>query len=158
MPNKELQHHVINIEDLFISSSSDESDNIRFRQTSPININHNNDIKIENVAGEQSLIEYTKQHFNSNMRHNDSDDFSIFKYKENYYCSDSPITMSNNNSDDENEDDENEVDESDEDKSISQEEVDERYEELKDAELLRKDAEYSLQQFFPQFTIEYLVD
>jgi len=103
MPNKELQHHVINIEDLFISSSSDESDNIRFRQTSPININHNNDIKIENVAGEQSLIEYTKQHFNSNMRHNDSDDFSIFKYKENYYCSDSPITMSNNNSDDDEE-------------------------------------------------------
>jgi hypothetical protein len=108
MPNKELQHHVINIEDLFISSSSDESDNIRFRQTSPININHNNDIKIENVAGEHSLIEYTKQHFNANMRHNDSDDFSIFKYNEHYYCSDSPITMSNNNSDDENDDDEKE--------------------------------------------------
>jgi len=108
MPNKELQHHVINIEDLFISSSSDESDNIRFRQTSPININHNNDIKIENIAGEQSLIEYTKQHFNSNMRHNDSDGFSIFKYKENYYCSDSPITMSNTNSDDENDDEEKE--------------------------------------------------
>jgi len=108
MPNKELQHHVINIEDLFISSSSDESDNIRFRQTSPININHNNDIKIENIAGEHSLIEYTKQHFNSNMRHNDSDDFSIFKYNDHYYCSDSPITMSNNNSDDENDEEKEE--------------------------------------------------
>jgi len=108
MPNKELQHHVINIEDLFVSSSSDESDDIRFIQTSPININHNNDIKIENIAGEHSLIEYTKQHFNANIRHNDSDDFSIFKYNEHYYCSDSPITMSNNNSDDGNDDDEKE--------------------------------------------------
>jgi hypothetical protein len=100
--HKENQHYVIDIEDLFVSSSSDESDNVRFRQTSPININHNNNIKIENIAGEQSLIEYTKQHFNTNMRHNNSDDFAVFKYNENYYCSDSPITMSNNNSDDEN--------------------------------------------------------
>ena len=108
MSKNDIQHYIIDIEGLVVSSSSDESDNIRFRQTSPININHNNDIKIENVAGEQSLIEYTKQHFNSNMRHNDSDDFSIFKYKENYYCSDSPITMSNNNSDDENDHEEKE--------------------------------------------------
>ena len=111
MPNKELQHHVIDIEELLVSSSSDESDNnIRFRQTSPINLNNTNSIKIENIAGEQSLIEYTKQHFNSNMRHNDisADDFSIFKYNEHYYCSDSPITMSNNNSDDENDDEEKE--------------------------------------------------
>jgi hypothetical protein len=105
--HKENQHYVIDIEDLFVSSSSDESDNVRFRQTSPININHNNNIKIENIAGEQSLIEYTKQHFNTNMRHNYSDDFALeiykgIKYNENYYCSDSPITMSNNNSDDEN--------------------------------------------------------
>ena len=108
MPNKEIQHHVIDIEELLVSSSSDESDNIRFRQTSPININNNNSIKIENIAGEQSLIEYTKHHFNSNMKHNDSDDFSIFKYNEHYYCSDSPITMSNNNSDDENDNEEKE--------------------------------------------------
>jgi len=101
--HKENQHYVIDLEDLFVSSSSDEDDNVRFRQISPININHNNDIKIENIAGEHSLIEYTKQHFNTNMRHNDSDDFAVFKYNENYYCSDSPITMSNNNSDDDEE-------------------------------------------------------
>ena len=103
MPKKELQHHAIDIEDLFVSSSSDESDNINFSNNSILNINHNNDIKIENIAGEQSLIEYTKQHFNANMTHNDSDDFSIFKYNEHYFCSDSPITMSNNNSDDDEE-------------------------------------------------------
>ena len=106
MPNKEIQHHVIDIEELLVSSSSDESDNnISFSNTQQININHNNNnnINIENIAGEQSLIEYTNQHFNANMKHNDIDDFSIFKYNEKYYCSDSPITMSNNNSDDEEE-------------------------------------------------------
>jgi len=105
MPNKDVQKYVINIEDLL--TSSEDSDN-SFSNIRQININHNNNVKIENISGEHSLIEYTKQHFNANMTHNDSDDFSIFKYKENYYCSDSPITMSNNNSDDENDDDEKE--------------------------------------------------
>ena len=102
MQNKEIHRHVINIEELFIASSSEDSDN-SFRQTTPININNDKNVNIENIAGEQSLIEYTNQHFNVNMKHNDSDDFSIFKYNEKYYCSDSPITMSNNNSDDEEE-------------------------------------------------------
>ena len=102
MQNKEIHRHVINIEELFIASSSEDSDN-SFRQTTPININNDKNINIENIAGEQSLIEYTNQHFNANMKHNDSGDFPIFKYNEKYYCSDSPITMSNNNSDDEEE-------------------------------------------------------
>jgi hypothetical protein len=83
MQNKELERHVINIEDLFTSSSENSGNNI--------NINCGDTVKIENISGEQSLIEYTNQH---------KDDF-IF-YNEKYYCSDSPITMSNNNSDDEN--------------------------------------------------------
>jgi hypothetical protein len=90
MSKNDIQHFVINVEDLFVSSSSDESDNNSFRRTTPINIKRNNDIKIENIAGEDSLIEYTDNHYNSNV-----------KYNEHYYCSDSPITMSNNNSDNE---------------------------------------------------------
>jgi hypothetical protein len=93
----DIQHFVIDIEGLVVSSSSDELENDSFRRTTPINIKHNNNIKIENIAGEQSLIEYTDNHYNSN-----------FKYNEHYYCSDSPITMSNNNSDDENDDEEKE--------------------------------------------------
>jgi hypothetical protein len=84
MANKELERHVINIEDLFTSSSSEDS-------ATNININYCDTVKIENIAGEQSLIEYTNQY---------KDDLSF--YNEKYYCSDSPITMSNNNSDDEN--------------------------------------------------------
>jgi hypothetical protein len=101
--NKDIQRYAIYIEDLFVSSSSDESDNINFSNNSILNINHNNDIKIENIAGEQSLIEYTQQQYETQLKYNDSDDFSIFKYNEHYFCSDSPITMSNNNSDDDEE-------------------------------------------------------
>jgi hypothetical protein len=97
MSKNDIQHFVIDIEELFVSSSSDESENNGFRRTTPINIKRNNDIKIENIAGEDSLIEYTDNHYNSNI-----------KYNEHYYCSDSPITMSNNNSDDENDDEEKE--------------------------------------------------
>ena len=97
MTDKDIQHVVIDIEGLVASSSSDESDNNSFRRTTPINIKRNNNIKIENIAGEQSLIEYTDNHYNSNIKYNDH-----------YYCSDSPITMSNNNSDDENDDEEKE--------------------------------------------------
>ena len=108
MPNKEIQHFVIDIEGLVVSSSSDESDNNSFRRTTPININRNNDIKIENIAGEQSLIEYTNHHYDSHVNHNYSNDFTFLKCNEHYYCSDSPITMSNNNSDDENDNEEKE--------------------------------------------------
>ena len=51
------------------------------------------------------------------------------------------------------EDEANEVDKHDEDEGITQEEIAERYEELKEAECLMEDAEYSLQYFFPKFTI-----
>lgn len=51
------------------------------------------------------------------------------------------------------EDEANEVDKHDEDEGITQQEVAERYEELKEAECLMEDAEYSLQHFFPKFTI-----
>jgi len=98
-----MQRYAIDIQDFFVSSSSDESDNINFSNNSILNINHNNDIKIENIAGEQSLIEYTQHQYETQLKHNDSDDFSIFKYNEHYFCSDSPITMSNNNSDDDEE-------------------------------------------------------
>jgi hypothetical protein len=105
--SKNDKRYAIDIQDLF-TSSSDESENINF-SNKQININHNNNnnVKIENIAGEQSLIEYTNQHFNANMKHNDTsnDDFTLLKYHEKYYCSDSPITMSNNNSDDENDED-----------------------------------------------------
>ena len=101
--NKDMQRYAIDIQDFFVSSSSDESDNINFSNNSILNINHNNDIKIENIAGEQSLIEYTQHQYETQLKHNDSDDFSIFKYNEHYFCSDSPITMSNNNSDDDEE-------------------------------------------------------
>ena len=97
MTDKDIQHVVIDIDEIFVSSSSDESDNNSFRRTTPINIERNNNIKIENIAGEQSLIEYTDNHYNSNVKCN-----------EHYYCSDSPITMSNNNSDDENDHEEKE--------------------------------------------------
>lgn len=92
MTDKDIQHVVIDIDEIFVSLSSDESDNNSFRRTTPINIERNNNIKIENIAGEQSLIEYTDNHYNSNVKCN-----------EHYYCSDSPITMSNNNSDDDDE-------------------------------------------------------
>ena len=108
MPNTENQRYVIDIEELFTSSSSDSSDNISFSNTQQININNDKNVKIENIAGEQSLIEYTKQLYDSHLKHNDRDDFSMFKYKEHYFCSDSPITMSNNNSDDENDHEEKE--------------------------------------------------
>jgi hypothetical protein len=101
--NKDIQRYAIDIEELFVSSSSDESDNINFSSNSILNINHTNDIKIENIAGEQSLIEYTKQQYETQLKHNDSDDFTMLKYNDCYFCSDSPITMSNNNSDDDEE-------------------------------------------------------
>ena len=50
------------------------------------------------------------------------------------------------------EDDANEVDENDDSEGITQEEIDERYKELKDAEELREDAKHRLQKFFPEFT------
>ena len=51
------------------------------------------------------------------------------------------------------EDEANEVDKHDEDEGITQEEIAERYEKLKESECLMEDAEYSLQYFFPKFTI-----
>lgn len=102
MSKNDIQRYAIDIQDLF-TSSSDESENINF-SNKQININHNNNVKIENIAGEQSLIEYTNQHYeSSHLKHNDTsnDDFTLLKYHEKYYCSDSPITMSNNNSDEE---------------------------------------------------------
>ena len=105
--NKDMQRYAIDIQELFVSSSSDESENNSFRNNSIINIKHDNNIKIENIAGEQSLIEYTQHQYETQLKHNDvsHDDFTMLKYNEYYFCSDSPITMSNNNSDD----DENDV-------------------------------------------------
>ena len=56
------------------------------------------------------------------------------------------------------EDESNEVDENDKGEGMTQEEIDERYEELKYAQDIREVGEYILQFFFPEFSLEYMFD
>jgi len=92
-------------DDEYMLSSSESSNNTSFG-TSFININHeDSDIQIKNIEEENSLIKYTENLFSRNLNPYNNDigiEFNtLSRNNQHHFCSDSPITMSNNNSDNE---------------------------------------------------------
>ena len=98
--------------DEYISSSESSLNNTSLLDTY-INIKHEDtDIQIKNIEEEKSLIEYTDNHFIYNninpSYHEENEKYIEMKIissaNVNHFCSDSPLTMSSDNSDNDNDD------------------------------------------------------